>query len=323
MPRQGSQTRQTPYNRRITPDLSIILVNWNACEMTAAALVSIAAHGNGLSYETFVVDNGTTRDASVTELPRRFPWVHFIGNPRNMGFTVANNQGIARAAGRYVLLLNNDTIQIENALKAAVDYMDAHADVGALGILHRNVDDTQSPQASAYWFPVPWKELLALAGLRADAADGAPAAIDREADVDWVCGSFLLMRRACLDAFGPLDERFFIYDEDIDWCRRARDAGWKVRFWPGAAMLHVGAAAKPFMADKTFIHFRSHLTYLRKHHGRLPALLYYLLMVGRLSLATAMQVLKWMVGAASFAQVRERSRRQVQFTLLRHGRIGG
>jgi GT2 family glycosyltransferase len=249
--------------------------------------------------------------------------MQFIANPRNMGFSIANNQGIARATGRYVLLLNNDTIQIEDALKAAVDYMDAHPDVGALGILHRNADASRSPQASAYRFPRPWKELLTLAGLRSGAGDGAPSAIDREMDVDWVCGSFLLMRRACLEAIGPLDERFFIYDEDIDWCRRAWAAGWKVRFWPGASMIHVGAAARPFMKDKTFVHFRSHLSYIRKHHSWLPASLYYAVMVARLTGATTWQLVRWVTGRVPFADVRERSSRQLQFVLLRHGRAGG
>jgi GT2 family glycosyltransferase len=305
------------------PDLSIVLVNWNACEMTAAALESIARQTRDIRYEIVVIDNGSTRDGSVDELPRAFPAIQFIPNAGNMGFSIANNQGIARARGRYILLLNNDTIQTENALGAAVRYMDANAEVGALGILHRNADAQRSEQASAFGFPRPWREVATLIGLRWSTADGAPLRADIEQDVDWVCGSFLLMRRACLEQIGRLDERFFIYDEDIDWCRRAAAAGWKIRFWPGASMVHVGASARPFMKDKTFVHFRSHLSYIRKHHSPVPAALYYLVMVGRLTLATLWQTVRWLGGAASLADVRERSSRQLQFALLRPGRSGG
>ena len=189
--------------------------------------------------------------------------------------------------------------------------------------MHRNDDGTRSPQASAYAFPRPWRDLLPLLGWRLGADETPAIPTNAERDVDWVCGSFLLMRRACLEQVGPLDDRFFIYDEDIDWCKRAWAGGWKVRFWPGVSMVHVGAAARPFMKDKTFVHFRSHLSYLRKHHTWLPAALYYLVMVGRLTLATLWQTLRWIAGRAPFADVRERSRRLMQFALLRHGRSGG
>ena len=142
------------------PDLSIVLVNWNACELTAAAIESIERHTRDLRYEVIVVDNGTTRDDSVRELPRRFPSIRLIANPRNMGFSVSSNQGIAIASGRYVLLLNTDTIQTEDALSAAVRHMTSHPDVGALGILHRNADPTRSRQPSAFRFPRPWRDVI-------------------------------------------------------------------------------------------------------------------------------------------------------------------
>jgi len=304
-------------------DLSIVLVNWNACETTGAALASIREQTRGISYEVIVVDNGTTRDASVTELPRRFPWISLIPNARNMGFAIANNQGLAVARGRYLLILNNDTIQTENALGASVAYMDAHKEVGALGILHRNADAARSVQASVFRFPRPAYELSNVVGLDVGRGHAAPLFPDAECDVDWICGSFLLIRRECLDRVGTLDERFFIYDEDIDWCLRAREHGWAVRFWPGASMVHVGASARPFMRDKTFVHFRSRLSYLRKHHSIVPAALYYLIMVARLSGATAWQAAKCVAGRSSVAELHERSQRQRQFALLKPGHTGG
>ena len=146
--------------------------------------------------------------------------------------------------------------------------------LGALGILHRNADATRSRQPSAFRFPRPWRDVVTPLCLPSARRNVASLSDDGERDVDWVCGSFLLMRRECLERVGPLDERFFAYDEDIDWCRRAWEAGWKVRFWPGASMIHVGGAARPFMKDKTFVHFRSRLSYIRKHHTWIPASLY-------------------------------------------------
>jgi len=300
-------------------DVSIVLVNWNACEMTTAAVRSIGERTRGVSFEIIVIDNASTEGPSAHQLPRRFPSLTFIPNARNLGFGAASNQGMARARGRYVLLLNTDTIQTEDAIGAAVGYMDGHADVGGLGILHRNDDAERSPQPSAFGFPRPWAELAVLVGLRRRSP--ARPAVD-ECDVDWLCGSFLMIRRECLDAVGVFDERFFVYDEDIDWCRRAWRAGWKMRFWPGTSMIHLGSAAQPFITDKTFMHCRSHLSYIRKHHSWLPATLYYLVMVGRLTIAAAWQTLRWMTGRAPFADVRERSLRQWQFARLRPSRSG-
>jgi GT2 family glycosyltransferase len=303
------------------PDLSVILINWNSLALTSAALASIRERTCGIAYETIVVDNGS-RDASGEELPARFPWITFIQNPENRGFSKANNQGIRVARGRYVLLLNNDTIQIDNALGAAVRYMDQHRDVGALGILHLNDDPERTPQPSIFRFPDPWSDVVGVVGLGGrEPAD--PRAAPSEGDVDWVCASFLLIRRECLADVGEFDERFFIYDEDIDWCRRAWRAGWKVRFWPGVAMVHVGAAARPYMRDKTFVHFRSHLSYIAKHQSVLVAVLYYVAMSARLTGATAAQGIRWLVGRASAGDVSERFRRQMRFLLLSPGRKGG
>jgi GT2 family glycosyltransferase len=304
-------------------DLSVVLVNWNSLEVTSAALASLREQTRGITYEVFVVDNGTTKDESVTELPRRFPWAHFLRNDANLGFTKANNQGIRRSVGRYVVLLNNDTVQTENALGAAVRYMDEHADVGALGIMHRNNDAGRTFQLSFFRYPRPWAEAAALLGLAAEAPPPASEDDPPEQDVDWVCGSFLMMRRATREQIGELDERFFIYDEDVDWCLRARSAGWKIRFWPGARMVHLGATSNLLMKDKTFTMFRSHLSYVRKHHGAAAAACYYVAMGLRLTGATAKQTLRCLIGRANGGDVLQRLRRQLQFMLLQPGRAGG
>lgn len=302
-------------------DLSVVLVNWNTLEVTSDALTSIRALTHGISYEVFVVDNHSTKDDSVTALPARFPWIHFIANPDNRGFSRANNQAIRRARGRYILLLNNDTQQIENALGAVVAYMDEHRDVGALGITHLNIDDARSFQPSFFDFPKPWGDVRALLGFAAQNARSAPD-FTQEQDVDWVVGSFLLMRRACYEDVGELDERFFLYDEDVDWCFRARRSGWKVRYWPGAKIIHVGSATRPFVKDKTFMHFRSHLSYLKKNHSRAEALSYYAAMALRLSLATGKHAARAAVGQSGFDELRQRIQRERQFLFLRATKTG-
>lgn len=299
-------------------DLSIVLVNWNSLELTSEAIRTIKEKTRGIRYEIFVTDNGSTKDASRVEIPRRFPDIHFIANDKNRGFSQANNQGVRLAKGRYVVLLNNDTEQTENALGEAVRYMDAHEDLGALGIAHRNPD--LSLQVSCFSFPRPMEDLLVLAGIRKSRQ--SPHRTE-EGDVDWVCGSFLLMRRECLEKVGELDERFFIYCEDIDWCLRAHQAGWKIRFWPGVSMVHVGSAAKPFMRDKTFVHFRSTVTYLKKHYSWAHAGAYYLTMNVRLAFATTKQAALFLLGKANAKEVRERLDRQWQFFRLSPGRRGG
>ena len=306
-----------------TPDLSIIIVNWNTLELTSAAITSLQQTTAGISYEVILVDNGSTRDASRTELPRRHPDVTFIANDENLGFSGANNRALPVARGRYVLLLNSDTIQFETALGKSVRYMDEHPEVGVLGVLHRNDDPARTVQPSFHRFPRPLGEIAAMLGVGGKAAPAPdPMIVPKEQDVDWVVGSFLLVRRACLADVGPLDERFFLYDEDVDWCLRAHRKGWTIRFWPGAQFVHLGNGSRHFMRDKTFSHFRSHFTYVRKNHSSATAWLYYLVLSLRLTMATAWQAMRFVVGRASRETVAERLDRQRQFIMLSPGRRG-
>lgn len=303
------------------PDVSIVVVNWNGLELTSAALASLYDGTRDVTYEVIVVDNGST-DGSAAALQARYPSARVLANAANQGFGRAVNQGFRNARGRYLLTLNNDTRLLGNTIGTSAAYMDEHPRVGALGVLHYNDDRPRTVQASSFNLPRPLSELLAMMGLaRLVPDDGFDPELER--DVEWICGSYMMLRRECVEAVGVFDERFFAYDEDIDWCVRARRAGWSVRFWPGAALVHLGGGVAPFMRDKTFVHFRSRLTYLRKHHTLAVAGAYYGSMLAVLSAALAWQCVRMPVGGARPCDVMERARRLVQFALLRPGQMGG
>jgi hypothetical protein len=295
-------------------DLSIVIVNWNSFRLLEAAIDTLVAETSGVSYEIVVVDNGSTRDGSGEKIPGRFPGVRFIRNDDNLGFSKANNQAFAVARGRHLLTLNADTRQVENAVGKAYAYLESHPEVGALGILHLNDDAGKTPQASWHAFPRPLDDLRGLLHLNRKSA-AAPEE-PRERDVPWACASFLLVRRECLDQIGWFDERFFIYDEDIDWNRRMGAAGWKIRFWPGARFVHVGSASGALMSDKTFSNLRSRLIYYRKHHGIGWAVLLYLVVVAKLSAGALRESLRGGKDAAA------RWRRVAQFARLRSSKSG-
>jgi len=304
-------------------DVSIILICWNSVQLTSDALQSIIRHTAGVSYELIVIDNGSTMDGGAAELTRRFPRVRMIANPGNRGFAAANNQGIDIAVGRCVLLLNSDTLQIENAIGKAVDYLDRNPAIGVLGVGHKNGDSERTYQPSAARFPTP---LGAIAGIlprlnRVQASRRAPTPT-LGGGVDWVTGSFFLIRRSCLERVGRLDERFFVYSEDIDWCFRARMGGWIVRYWPDVSIVHFGSSSASQIADKTFMIHRNQMEFFRKHCSAPMAIAYYIAMSARLAVSTLLQVAKWLIGRATRQDVRGRWLRQFHFMTLKSDRCG-
>jgi GT2 family glycosyltransferase len=271
---------KTVENSEPAPALvSVVMINWNGAEHTRVALTSLRQHTR-CPCEVFVVDNGSRREVSAHVLKEEFPWVTFLFNADNEGFSAASNRALRLARGKYLLLLNNDTVQIEDSISAAAEYMDSHSDVGVLGVRHLNDDLDRSHQPSAYPFPAPLSEAATIVGLRRR-TDGET--YEKEQDVDWLCGSFFMIRRQCLEQVGLLDERYFVYEEDVDYCRRAWRAGWRIRYWPGVSLVHKGAASKHLIEDKTFMHLRSRLTYLAKYHSRLEWGAYYAALSARLT----------------------------------------
>ena len=256
--------------------LSIIIVNWNTRELLAQCLQSIEDSVRETVYEVWVVDNGSS-DSSVTMVAERFPAVHVIDNPRNVGFVCANNQALARCRGRYVLLLNSDTQALADSVDRAVRFISEHPRAGIAGVRLLNSDGTF--QASYTPYPPLLREVLILSGLGRLLV--GPAFPSREAEVEkgaqritgYVEGAFLMARREAIEQIGGLDEHIFMYAEEVDWCYRFHQAGWEVWYLPRAPIIHHGGqTSKKRQGRMEAELYRSRIYFFRKHHGKAAAL---------------------------------------------------
>jgi N-acetylglucosaminyl-diphospho-decaprenol L-rhamnosyltransferase len=282
-------------------DLSVIIVSWNVRDLLAACLDSLA--GCGISTETIVVDNASS-DGSAAMLAARYPAVRVIANPDNRGFTRANNQGLALSSGRYVLFLNPDTEVVGDALRTMVSYMDEHPRTGALGPRLRFGDGTQ--QSSRRRFPTLATALFESSPVawhwpnnrwaRWYHMEDCPD--DEVQRVDWVVGAALLARRDVLEQIGGFDEGFFMYSEELDWCKRAADAGWEVVYLPAAQIIHYEGKSSEQAVAARHIHFQtSKVRYFRKHLGAAPATLLRLFILAAFALEWSGEAAKWLAGS--------------------------
>ncbi|MGE0464800.1 MAG: glycosyltransferase family 2 protein, partial [Vicinamibacterales bacterium] len=253
------------------PQVSVVIVSWNTRELLRACLRSMrqAARELNDSLEVVVVDNAS-HDGSVEMVREEFPEVDVVGNTSNVGFAAANNQGIPRTRGQYVLLLNPDTEGTPGFLATLVGYLDAHPEVGAVGPRVRGSQGEL--QVSCYPLPTVGREMWRLLHLDRIRAFGTyPATLfDAAAPqrVEAILGACLLVRRAALEGTGLLDEQFFIYTEEIDLCRRLQDQGWQLYWVPGAAIVHHGGASTSQVGRPMFVElYRSKVQYFRKHFG--------------------------------------------------------
>ncbi len=283
------------------PDLSILIVNWNVRDLLRRCLQSIFANLPPRQMEIIVVDNGSS-DGSVEMVRAEFPRVHLIPNPDNRGFPAANNQGLAVARGRYILLLNPDTEVVGDALETMVAFADAHPDVGVVGPQLLNPDGTiqssrrRFPTLATAIFESTWLQPCAPRRLLTryyvlDRPD------DEIQDVDWVTGAALMARREAVEQVGPMDEGFFMYSEELDWCRRFRDAGWRVVYLPTARVVHYGGKSSEQVLPARHIHFQaSKIRYFRKHHGAAAAGVLRAVIVGNYLWQMGIEGAKWLLG---------------------------
>jgi GT2 family glycosyltransferase len=281
-------------------DVSIIIVNWNTRDILRDCLSSVFKQTKGIEFEVILVDNAST-DGSAEMVRVEFPKVILIVNSTNRGFAVANNQGLGIAEGRYVLLLNSDTIVISDALTKVVAFADAHPQVAVVGCRILNSDGTL--QQTCFMFPSVLNMLLSTTYLYKlfprSRFFGREQMTwwnrDNTMEVDVVTGCFMLVRREAIDQIGLLDEQFFMYAEETDWCYRFKKAGWNVLFTPNAQIIHFGRqSSKQVPFEMTLQLKGSILRFIDKHYSVLE----YRLACVLVWLFFAMRIPIWLVKSA-------------------------
>jgi GT2 family glycosyltransferase len=244
-------------------DVSIIIVNWNTAGLLIQCLDSINKTPPLHSFEIIVVDNAS-QDESVLLVSQRFPDVTLIVNDDNQGFARANNQGMSAVHGRYLLLLNSDTIVLPGALDRLIQVADSNPQLGVVGPKLLNLDGTL--QESWASFPSIFSELTGKNIRNRTPIPDTPNAYE----VDWIGGACMLVRCRTVEEVGKLDDGFFFYSEELDWCYRIRKKNWKIWYVTDAEIYHLGGGSA---SRASFIQllrlYQSKLRYFSKHHGNL------------------------------------------------------
>lgn len=252
--------------------LSVIIVNYNVRPFLENAVVSIRKAIKGIEGEIFVVDNASD-DGSVKMVRSKFPKVRLLANTKNVGFAAANNLALTRARGKYILLINPDTVVQENTLRAMIDFFDQNPDVGLAGCKILNPDGTfQLPCRRS--FPTPWVAFTKITGLSAlfpntrifGRYNLTYLDPNETYEVDAVSGSFMFLRRDVYEKVGGLDESFFMYGEDLDWCYRIQQAGWKIFYVHSTQIVHYkGESVRRSDLDELRLFYDAMHRFVQKH----------------------------------------------------------
>ena len=287
--------------------IAIVIISFNVEKLLKECLESVYRETTQTNFEVWVIDNHS-RDTSVQMLKRDFPQVHLIENAENLGFTRANNQAIRQCRTDYVLLLNPDTLIRDGAIDKMVRFMDEHPDVGVSGCRVLNEDGSLQlacrrsiPSPSAAFFRLTGLSRLFPHSKRMAKYNMTYLDPMQTHEVDAVSGAFLLIRRKTMNRIGLLDETFWIYGEDIDWCIRAKKAGWKVMYHPQAEILHYkGVGCSTNNRKTSYEFYRAMYLFHRKHFaGQCSPITNFVIYAGIFT--KALFSLKWFV---PYAKVR-------------------
>lgn len=263
------------------PLVSVVIVSFEVRPLLRACLRSVQRAVDGLCAEVWVVDNAS-EDGSAEMVSDQFPSVKLLRNKSNRGFTAANNRALREVAGDCVLVLNPDTVVTDTTIVGLIDFLDAHPGAGVVG--PQLVDQDGHIQRSFKPFPTLGRTFFDLAGLdrlrilqRFDARRKADRRLRTACTVDYVVGACMMVRRAAMQRVGLLDERFFVYHEDADWCQRFWSAGWSVWFNPAVEVVHVGgrgtakATASGELDLWATLWARNDVVYFGEHGGSVAA----------------------------------------------------
>lgn len=265
--------------------ISVIIINWNAMEYLKGCIQSILGNTEGGAVEIIVVDNGST-DGSVRMIQDDFPGVVLIRNESNVGFARANNIGIERAKGDYLFFINSDVVVLENCMAPLKDFLDSNRDVGLVAPQILNGDRTV--QTSCVRFPSLWGSLCRMVAadkifetkefFHGQLSQVTPG--DKMREVEVIKGCFWAARKDVVLDVGLLDEGFFIYAEDWDWCRRFEEKGYKRVYYPECKAIHFGGGSSRMEPMRFFLERnKANLMYWEKHEGRPRTCIYKCLLV--------------------------------------------
>jgi GT2 family glycosyltransferase len=253
------------------PDVSVVIVTWNTRDLLLEALRSLYAETTAVTFEVIVVDNAS-EDGTSAVVNHLYPDVRLIELATNRGFTGGNNVGFEVARGRHVLLLNSDTIVLQSTVEPLVRFLDEHPRAGTAGARHlnadgslqRSMDDVPTLLPDALYYTELYRVPAIRRWLSRRSAWWSDHNVEREAG--WVNGACMMVRRDVITEIGGLDERLFIYGEELDWCYRMKQAGWTVHFIPSAEVIHLGGLAMDAAADRrTQLLMKGQVHFHREH----------------------------------------------------------